>query len=77
MHSSIYRFAYCLSQLEVSKALPIAAAYSVLCGIVYPWNVALKLFPEAQPTPKYPIHYFPEALMTVLSAAGLYLTFKK
>ena len=50
--------------------MPIAAAVSCACGLLYPWNAKFGYFTPNLPL-KYPMHYVPEALMLVLSLAGL------
>jgi len=65
-----------LTKLGSDDALKLATAMTVLTGIVFPWNVAFAIFPDAQPTPKYPLHRFPELLMATLSGWGLYLCYK-
>jgi hypothetical protein len=66
---------YCVSQkLETSDAVQVCTALSILVGILYPWNAKFDLTGDKFVV-KYPMHYVPELLMTVLSLSGLYLMF--
>ena len=50
-----------------AAGLKVLIAYNFLVGLVYPWNAA---YISKLPV-KYPMHYLPEILMAVLTAAGL------
>jgi len=69
---SMLGLCYAVSLLSTEQALPICAMTSLAIGILYPWNAKFGYISEGLPV-KYPMHYVPEVLMAVLSAAGLYL----
>ena len=58
---------YVLFQTSSTELAHKAALTWVLgIGILYPWNAKI----NGDLKPKYPMHYFPELLMAVLSVAG-------
>jgi hypothetical protein len=66
---------YCVSlKLETPDALQVCTALSILVGVAYPWNAKFD-FSGDKLVVKYPMHYVPEVLMTVLSLTGLSLMF--
>lgn len=58
---------YLMSKMDPVEILPALVVYNILVGLVYPWNAA---YISKLPV-KYPMHYLPEALMAVLTVAGL------
>ena len=63
---SILALVYAVWQMPLDAAVKLMALYSLLVGIVYPWNAAY----FAKLDVKYPMHYVPETLMLGLSLLG-------
>jgi len=58
--------------LSLEEAVPVCTYSSLACGILYPWNAKFGWITKGLEI-KYPMHYFPEAIMAVLAAMGWYL----
>eukprot|EP00793_Prasinoderma_coloniale_P003626 PRCOL_00003001-RA len=69
---SLLGLIYCVSKLNTEAALPICAACSAAIAVLYPYNAKFNLIGEKLPI-KYPMHYVPEVLMAVVTAAGAFL----
>ena len=69
---SLLALCYLLTQeVKTDVGVKVAALSSVAVGILYPWNAKFGyLNPEQPAKVKYPLHYFPEGLMLVLSVVG-------
>ena len=67
---------YLVNQIPLDQAVKVATLTTMAVGLIYPFNAKFSLLGDNLPV-KYPMHYVPEILMTVLSAAGLYLVYGK
>merc|ERR1712072_1023562 len=61
-------------QMDVATGAKFAFLLSFACGILYPWNAKWNLFKNNLDL-KYPMHYVPEVLMMLLTAAGAYVVY--
>ena len=64
-----------MQSLPQETNLQIATAVSAGIGLIYPWNAKFGYLTDGKLPTKYPMHYVPEVLMTVLTGAGLYCLF--
>ena len=62
---------YLLTQIPTDLAVKMATITTLAVGALYPLNAKFNLIGDKLPV-KYPMHYVPEVLMTVMSALGLY-----
>jgi hypothetical protein len=68
---SLFALCYAVTQLPTDLAVKICTLSSLAIGILYPWNAKFGyLLGSGFPALKYPMHYVPEVLMLVLTAAG-------
>merc|ERR1712159_905634 len=65
---------WAMRQLPVATGVQMGFYLALSCGILYPWNAKFNLFKNNLPV-KYPMHYVPEVLIALLSAAGAYLIY--
>ena len=65
---------WAMRQLPVATGVQLGFYLALGCGILYPWNAKFNLF-KNNLNVKYPMHYVPEVLMALLSAAGAYLIY--
>ena len=65
---------WAMRQLPVATGVQMGFYLALSCGILYPWNAKFNWFKNNLPV-KYPMHYVPEVLMALLSAAGAYLIY--
>ena len=65
---------WAMRQLPVATGVQMGFYMALSCGILYPWNAKFNWF-KNNLNVKYPMHYVPEVLMALLSAAGAYLIY--
>lgn len=65
---------YCANHMSTDDALNVALASTIVVGVLYPFNAKFGLIQKGL-NPKYPMHYVPEAIMTILIISGGYIKY--
>ena len=63
--------AYAVGEMPAAAAAKLCTVVSAACALLYPFNAKFNLTGETGNTVKYPMHYVPEVLMTVLTVSGI------
>ena len=63
--------AYAVGEMPTAAAAKLCAIVSAGIALLYPFNAKFNLTGETGNTVKYPMHYVPEVLMSVLTISGI------